>query len=99
MMQGDLAGAAAQFREVVAEAEAAHDVLWRLNGLQSLGHVLAYQGDASAARAAADAAIEAAAELGEVASRACGYAALAVAALAAGDVAAADDASEAAWQH
>ena len=29
MMQGDLAGAAAQFREVVAEAEAAHDVLWR----------------------------------------------------------------------
>ena len=29
MMQGDLAGAVAQFREVVAEAEAAHDVFWR----------------------------------------------------------------------
>ena len=64
MMQGDLAGAAAQFREVVTEAEAAHDVLGRANGLLSLGHVLAYQGQTSAARAAANASIEAAAELG-----------------------------------
>ena len=53
MMQGDLVGAAAQFREVVAEADAAHDVLWRFNGLQILAHVLAYHGDTSAARAAA----------------------------------------------
>ena len=66
MMQGDLAGAAAQFGEVVAEAEAAHDVIWRCNGLAVQGHVLAYQGDTSAARAAAEAAIEAAAELGGI---------------------------------
>ena len=98
MMQGNLVGAAAQFREVVAEADAAHDVVWRFNGLQILAHVLAYQGDTSAARAAATAAIEAAAELGEVAEGG-GYVALAVAALAAGDVAAADDALAAGWQH
>ena len=87
-----------QFCEVVAEADAAHDVLWRFNGLQILAHVLAYQGDLSAARAAANAAIEAAAELGEVADGG-GYLTLAVAALAAGDVAAADDAIAAGWHH
>jgi hypothetical protein len=60
--------------------------------------VLAYQGDAAAARAAADAAIEAAAEHGELLVGA-GYGALAHAALAAGDVAMARKASEASWQH
>ena len=50
MMQGDLAGAAAQFGELVTEAEAAHDVLGRASALLSLGHVLAYQGQTSAAR-------------------------------------------------
>ncbi len=64
LMQGDLAGAAAQFAELVAEARAAHDRLLEVNSLASLGLVLAYQGDAGAARAAADAAVEAAAELG-----------------------------------
>jgi DNA-binding CsgD family transcriptional regulator len=56
--------------------------------------VLAYQGDTAAARAAADAAIEAAAEVGGIAA-AQGYAALAIAALAAGDAATARDACEA----
>ena len=55
---GDLAGAVAQLREVVAEADAAHDVFWRFNGLFVQAHMLAYGGDVSAARAAADAAIE-----------------------------------------
>ena len=59
--------------------------------------VLAYQGDTGAARAAADAAIEAAAELGGLFA-AMGYAALAAAALAAGDAATALDAIEA-WPH
>ena len=59
---------------------------------------LAYHGDVSAARAAANAAIEAAAELGGW-HEGLGYVALAVAALAAGDVAAADDAIAAGWQH
>ncbi len=57
-MSGDLAGAVAQLREVVAEADAAHDVFWRFNGLFVQAHALAYHGDLSAARAAANAAIE-----------------------------------------
>ena len=97
MMRGDLVGAAAQFGELVADAEAADDVLWRVHGLFGQGYALAYQGDTSPARAAAGAAIEAAAELGGLVEGSC-YAALALAALAAGDTAAASDASEVAWQ-
>jgi hypothetical protein len=63
----------------------------------SLGHALAYHGDTSAARAAADAAVETAAGLGGV-YPGVAYTALAVAALAAGDVAAAQDASDASWR-
>ena len=62
--QGDLVGAAAQFGELVAEAKIAHDGLIEANSLAGQGIVLAYQGDTAAARASADAAIEAAAELG-----------------------------------
>jgi predicted ATPase/DNA-binding CsgD family transcriptional regulator len=97
LYQGDLAGAAAQFGELVAEAKAAHDVLLEVNSLAGQGIVLACQGDTVAARAAADAAIEAAAELGGIYA-AMGYAALASAALAAGDVATLQDATEA-WPH
>jgi predicted ATPase/class 3 adenylate cyclase/DNA-binding NarL/FixJ family response regulator len=98
LWRGDLAAAVAQFRELAAEAEAAHDVLYHVDGLAMQGMALAYQGDASAARAAAAAAVAAGSELvGPVAGSA--YAALAVAALAAGDVARAQDAAEAAWQH
>ena len=86
LYQGDLARAAAQFGEVAAEAEAAHDGVWEVNSLASQGIVLAYQGEAGAARAAADAAIQAAAEVGGVFAG-IGYVALAAAALAAGDVA------------
>jgi DNA-binding CsgD family transcriptional regulator len=60
-----------------------------------LGHALAYHGDTDAARAAANAAIETAAELGGFYPT-LAHGALAVAALAAGDVASAQDASEAA---
>jgi DNA-binding CsgD family transcriptional regulator len=94
VFQGDLGGAAAQFGELVAEAQAAHDVLIEVQSLAYQGIVLAYQGDTAAARAAADAAIEAAAELGGFYA-AMGYAALASAALAAGDAATAQDAIEA----
>ncbi len=96
--QGDLAGAAAQFREVASEAEAAHDVFYRAQSLTFQGAVLAWQGDTGAARAAADAAIEAAAELGGIAAGNA-YVALGIAALAAGDAAAAAEAHEAAWRH
>ncbi len=94
LFHGDLVGAAAQFGELVAEAQAAHDVLAEVDSLAYLGVVLAWQGDARAARATADAAIEAGAEVGGIYA-AVGYAALAGAALAAGDAATARDACEA----
>ena len=96
--QGDLAGAVAQFRQVAAESEAAHDEIRRVASLAYQGHALAYQGETGAARAAADAAVAAAAELGEIAAGVA-YTTLGVAALAAGDVATALEAYEAAWQH
>jgi DNA-binding CsgD family transcriptional regulator len=97
LYQGDLAGAAAQFAGLVAEAKAAHDGLLEANSLAGQGLVLAHQGDAGAARAAADAGMQAAAEVGGIFA-AIGYAALATAALAAGDAATALDATEA-WPH
>jgi hypothetical protein len=65
-----------------------------VNSLAGQGVVLARQGDTPAARAAADAAIEAAAELGGFYA-AMGYSALANAAMAAGDAATLRDATEA----
>jgi predicted ATPase/class 3 adenylate cyclase/DNA-binding CsgD family transcriptional regulator len=97
-MSGDLVAAAAQFREVAAEAEAAHDEIWRANSVACQSLVLAWQGDTGPARATADAAIEAAAELGGI-TAGNAYTALATAALAAGDAATALDATEAAWRH
>jgi predicted ATPase/class 3 adenylate cyclase/DNA-binding CsgD family transcriptional regulator len=98
VLRGDLAGAVAQLAAVAVEAEAAHDEIWRADSLAFRGVTLAYQGDTAAARAAADAAVEAAAELGGM-EAGVAYAALAYAALAAGDAATAQDATEAAWPH
>lgn len=95
--QGELAAAIAQSRELVTESEAAHDEIWRMCSLLNLGHMLAYAGDTAQATAAATAALDAAADLGGF-NRGYAYAALAVATLAAGDVAASADASEAAWR-
>lgn len=95
-MTGDMVGAAAHLRDVAAEADAAHDVLLKSNALIMQALPLAYHGDLSAARAAASAGIEATAEVGGFLPG-LGYAALALAALAAGDVAAADDAFAAGW--
>jgi DNA-binding CsgD family transcriptional regulator len=97
-MQGDLAGAAAQFAELVAEAQAAHDGVMEVNSLGLQAGVLAYLGETGAARAIADAAIGAAAEVGG-SPAVVAYSALATAALAAGDVATARDACEAAVPH
>jgi predicted ATPase/class 3 adenylate cyclase/DNA-binding CsgD family transcriptional regulator len=97
-MQGDLAGAVAQFRTVIAEADAAHNDMAKLGGLQGLGYSLACQGDVSRARAAGEAALEAASDLGEY-FLGFGYAVLSMAALAAGDVQTAQDASDATWQN
>jgi predicted ATPase/class 3 adenylate cyclase/DNA-binding CsgD family transcriptional regulator len=95
-ISGDLPAAVAQFGELIAEAEATHDAVNKTRSLFGLAWALAHQGDTGAARAAADASIEAAAELGEF-YVGVGSVALASAALAAGDVGAAHDASQAVW--
>jgi predicted ATPase/class 3 adenylate cyclase/DNA-binding CsgD family transcriptional regulator len=91
-MNGDVKSAIAQFREVADEADAAHDLLFSWCSRVNLGHVLAYHGETSQARATAEAAVDAAAQFGGN-CEGYSYAALAIAALAAGDVAAAAEAS------
>ena len=100
LWRGDLGPAVAQFAELVAEAEdeAAQDPTQKTPSLQGLAVALAHHGETSAARAAAGAAIEAASEVGDI-HAGTAYVASATAALAAGDVAAAQDASQAAWPH
>ncbi len=97
MHQGELTRAALEIAELLADARAAHDGIMEVQSVGGRGVVLAFQGEASAARAAADAAIQAAADLGG-AYAAYGYAALANAAMAAGDLAALQDAVEASPQ-
>ncbi len=95
---GDLAGAAAQFGEVAAEAEAAHDEISRVFGLVGQSLALARQGEVAAARATAEAILECGAELGGRFA-ALGHMALGFAALAAGDGAEAHEAREAGLQY
>ena len=95
LVQGELAEAIAQFRALSVVAEAAHDDLFKPGTFQGLSFALGYRGEVTAARAAAEAAVDAATELGEFLPG-MGYSALAAAQLAAGDVAAAYQASEAA---
>jgi predicted ATPase/DNA-binding CsgD family transcriptional regulator len=96
--QGDLAGAVAQFRAVTTEAKAVHDLLLEAGCLAHQGVALAWQGDPGAARAAGEASVEAASEFGGLVAF-LGYHALSQAALAAGDVGTALDATAAAWEH
>ncbi|HTZ14048.1 MAG TPA: LuxR C-terminal-related transcriptional regulator, partial [Mycobacterium sp.] len=98
LWQGDLVAGVTQLGSVVADAEVAHDMFFKAQSLTGQSHGLAWQGETNAARAAADAAIEAAAQVGDIAVGNA-YGALSDAALAAGDVAAARDASTLAWQH
>jgi DNA-binding CsgD family transcriptional regulator len=95
MMNGDVRTAIAELRELTDEADAAHDFLFRWCGRVNLSHALACHGEADQARSTAEAAVEAAGGFGGY-SEGYGYAALATAALAAGDVAAAAEASTAA---
>jgi predicted ATPase len=96
LLQGCLTEAIVELREVIAEAEADHDVILRVTALLLLPHALAYHGDPSAARAAAEAGIESAADLGGIYLGA-SYMSLMVTHLAAGDIALASDAAEAGW--
>jgi predicted ATPase/class 3 adenylate cyclase/DNA-binding CsgD family transcriptional regulator len=88
LIRGDLVEAAAQLRAIITEAEADHDVMTRAACLAHLGHTLAWLGDTAGALSAATAAVEMASEFGGV-FEGLAYSPLAVAALAAGDVAAA----------
>lgn len=94
MWAGNLTEALELSREITAEAEASNDVPTKVLGLYTQAQVLAYCG-ASAAHAIAGACIAAATELGGV-YQGIGYAAMTYAALAAGDVTAALEASDAA---
>ncbi len=92
---GDLAGAEAQLRELMTEADAAHALIWQVSARTSLCHVLACRGQADAGRALVLESLDGAAEIGRYMEGVV-YSALAFAALAAGDVNAATAASDAA---
>jgi predicted ATPase/DNA-binding CsgD family transcriptional regulator len=98
LMRGDLASAVSGFAAVTAECEAAHDDLIKVIGLMGLGITHAYRGEVAAARNVADIALQVAPDLGEY-FLGMGSVVSAAAALAAGDVAAARVASEAAWRY
>ncbi|WP_375373769.1 LuxR C-terminal-related transcriptional regulator [Mycobacterium sp. AZCC_0083] len=97
-MIGDMSRAVAQLREVVTEADAAHDALWRSLALSLQALMLSYHGDTEAARACANTAIVDAVELGGI-YPGLAYGGLIAATLASGDVAAADDSIVAGWHH
>jgi predicted ATPase/class 3 adenylate cyclase/DNA-binding NarL/FixJ family response regulator len=97
-MTGDVVGAVALLGEVIAEADAAHDAVWACCALFMQATMLAYHGNPSAAQHAANAAVEAAMELGGF-YPGLAYAGLTVAAAAVGDVLAAGDAIAAGWPH
>ena len=98
LMEGDVIGAVAGFRGLSAECEAAHDEFLKPVSRMGLAVALAQRGEVDAARAVADTALETASGLDEY-FQGMGHAASATAALAAGDVSAAHDASDRAWQH
>nr|WP_231639830.1 LuxR C-terminal-related transcriptional regulator [Mycobacterium sp. Marseille-P9652] len=93
LMRGELADAVEEFGAVTADADGAHDVLFKWGGRLTLSLALAFSGEAGAARAAATASLDAAGDLWPY-NEGFSYAVLATAAVAAGDVAAASAASE-----
>lgn len=95
LFQGDLEKAVALSSEAISESDAAHDTLNGCGGALVLAHALARRGDTAAARAAAQASLNVAVEVSPV-HAGLAYAALAFANLAAGDVKAAEPASESA---
>jgi predicted ATPase/DNA-binding CsgD family transcriptional regulator len=93
---GDLSGAATELGVVKDEAKADHDLIWWVVGVHYEAQVTAYQGDPNAAQAGLTAVTPAITDLGALWSGN-SNGVRAVAALAAGDVAGADNASRAAW--
>ncbi|WP_371685612.1 LuxR C-terminal-related transcriptional regulator [Mycobacterium sp. MFM001] len=97
-LQGDLAGEIARCRKMIAEADAAGDLVNRYLGLQNLALASLFQGETSQAQDAVDGLIEAGAALSPV-HEGVAYMASGLAALARGDVAAAATAQERMWEH
>ncbi|WP_371934191.1 LuxR C-terminal-related transcriptional regulator [Mycobacterium sp. TY814] len=98
LMRGDLLDAVTYFDAAVADCQAAHDDFLAASGLMGLGVAHAARGEVKAAAAAGEVAQQSVSGLGEY-FLGLGYVASAQAALAGGDVAAAQVASEAAWRY
>ena len=92
MGRGEVVTAVAQYRDMVEQATAAHDVMSRVAGLICLGFALAWHGDTDGARTTAAETLEACADLGFLVQNA--YLVVIWAELAAGDAAAALQAGE-----
>ncbi len=97
LYEGDPNGAVTAFRGLIAECEPDHDEMLKPACCMGLSIALTYLGEVDAARAAADAAFDTASGLDEY-FHGIGHAATALAALAAGDLSAARDASDRAWE-
>ncbi|WP_406817867.1 LuxR C-terminal-related transcriptional regulator [Mycobacterium sp. M23085] len=98
LARGDSAGAIALFRGATAAAEAGHYVNFQKLGLAGQAIALACHGDAAAARAAANEALDRADEFGSLFAG-IAYTGLGMAALASDDSKAARDATDAACRH
>ena len=92
---GEVIAAATQLRELINEADTAHALIWQVSARERLGHVSAHIGQPDEGRALALDALNGAAEIGRYMEGVV-YSSLAFAALAAGDINAAADASDAA---
>jgi predicted ATPase/class 3 adenylate cyclase/DNA-binding CsgD family transcriptional regulator len=97
MLSGDVAAAAAQLLEVATEADADGDAIWSFTGLFNAVDALARLGDNDAAYATADTAETVGDELGGN-YRHYSQLAVAMATLAAGDVAATKKATDSVWR-
>lgn len=97
-MQGDLAGEIARCREMIAEADAAGDLVNRFLGLDNLALASVFRGEISQAQDAVNALVETGAQLSDV-HEGVAHMASGLAALARGDVPAAEAAQELMWHH
>jgi predicted ATPase/DNA-binding CsgD family transcriptional regulator len=97
LVQGKVAAAISEFRTLTAECEEYHDDVFKTTALMGWGMALAYHGELDASAATAAVALQGAADLGEY-FLGMAHAQSAQASLAAGDITAAHDAAEAAWQ-
>jgi DNA-binding CsgD family transcriptional regulator len=96
-MQGNITGAVSEFMAMVAECQQARDEVLKPVALMGLGMSLARHGEVNAAHTTAGIALEGAVDMGDY-FVGMAYATLSQACLAAGNLAAAHDASETAWQ-